>query len=51
MKNIYPSKEALNQIVQNFLVVEGYKDAAKKFADESKVEGNYCSNFIKFLYS
>lgn len=42
MSNIYPSKKMLNEIVQNFLVVEGYKEAAKKFAEESQVEGKHC---------
>lgn len=41
MRNIYPSKDILNQIVMNVLEVEGYKDAAKKFELES---GTKCKN-------
>ena len=37
---IQPSREVINQLVMNFLVVEGYKDGALKFEKESGIKGN-----------
>ena len=39
MKHITPSKEAMNKLVMNFLLVEGYKQGAQKFEKESGVKG------------
>ena len=35
MSGIVPSRELLNKAVLNYLVVEGFKDAALKFQQES----------------
>ena len=39
IKNIHPSKDKLNKIVLNYLVIEGYKDGALKFMNEAGISG------------
>jgi hypothetical protein len=36
---IQPSREVLNDIVMNYLVVQGYKEGAQKFTKEAGVRG------------
>ena len=36
---IQPSREVLNDIVMNYLVVQGYKEGAQKFMKEAGVRG------------
>ena len=40
MKDVRVSKQDINRMVMNYLVVEGYKSAAENFAQESGVEAN-----------
>jgi len=44
LKQIVPNKSEMNKLIMNFLVVEGYKNAAMKFEKESGVKGNYLLN-------
>ena len=44
LKQIVPNKSEMNKLIMNFLVVEGYKNAAMKFEEESGVKGNYLLN-------
>lgn len=39
MSQIQPSRDVLNKVVLNYLIVEGYKDAAVKFKKESGFQG------------
>ena len=38
MAQIIPSKQDMNQLVMNFLVLEGYKEGALKFEKESGIK-------------
>mmetsp|Transcript_37497 Transcript_37497/g.36055 ORF Transcript_37497/g.36055 Transcript_37497/m.36055 type:complete len:80 (+) Transcript_37497:25-264(+) len=40
LANIHPSREDINKLVMNFLVVEGYKSGAKKFEKEAGIQAN-----------
>lgn len=37
LEEMHVSKHALNSLIMNYLVVEGYQDAAAKFAQEAKI--------------
>jgi len=37
---VQPSREVINEIVMNYLVVQGYKEGAYKFMKEAGVKGN-----------
>jgi hypothetical protein len=39
MTHIAPSRELINKLVMNYLVIEGYKTGAQKFEKESGVKG------------
>ena len=39
MEKVNPSKDLMNQLVMNFLILEGYEDAAIKFQKESGIKG------------
>ena len=39
LKNITPSKDKLNKIVLNYLIIEGYREGALKFMSEAGMEG------------
>ena len=40
LETIVPDRELLNQLVMNFLVVEGYKEGALAFQEESGCEAH-----------
>ena len=40
MQTIIPNKEDINQLVMNFLILEGYKEGALKFQQESGTKAN-----------
>ncbi len=39
MSEVHLSRDLLNQMVMNFLIVEGYKEGAIKFQKESGIRG------------
>ena len=36
-----PSREVINEIVMNYMVVQGYKEGAYKFMKEAGVKGKH----------
>ena len=40
LKKISPCRLSMNKLIMNYLVVEGYKNAAQKFEKESGIKGN-----------
>lgn len=41
MDEVVVSKDIINKIVMNYLIVEGYKQGALKFEKETGIKGNY----------
>ena len=39
MEDVHLSRDLLNKMVMNFLIVEGYKEGALKFEKESGLKG------------
>lgn len=39
MGDVHLSRDLLNQMIMNFLIVEGYKEGAVKFQKESGLKG------------
>lgn len=44
-------KEDMNRLVMNFLVTEGYVEAAEKFQHESGTQRILCSSCVYFITS
>jgi hypothetical protein len=42
MEDVHLSRDLLNKMVMNFLIVEGYKEGALKFEKESGLKGKCC---------
>ena len=42
-----PSREVINDIVMNYLVIQGYKEGAYKFMKEAGVKGKSCFSVLK----
>ena len=40
MSQIIPNKQDMNQLVMNFLILEGYKEGALKFEKESGIKAD-----------
>jgi hypothetical protein len=42
------SRQDMNKLVLNYLIIEGYKDAAEKFIKETGIKGNYLNNLAEY---
>jgi hypothetical protein len=40
MNKLRVSRQDMNKLVLNYLIIEGYKDAAEKFIKETGIQGN-----------
>jgi hypothetical protein len=47
MKDVAVNKEDLNKLVMNYLLIEGYKDAAEKFSQEAAITPKVDLNSIQ----
>ncbi len=47
--HIHPSRPLINELIMNYLVVEGYKEGALKFQKEAGIQGKYYINIYMCL--